>query len=357
MIRAHQRLIFAGAAFALPLSASAHGSEFLVAKALVQTDGRVLLEVTADYGDNPMIASEEEAARAVQSALRPMSGMIDLGAPRLEKRSQPDPDSPLPPDPLMAGKPHQLLTAAWLIEPSDEALRFEVPGDAGQTVILWTKNLLHPEENTHWVMLVPGEQSPSIAIPRQSRRGAPLLLSICAIGVVASVTVRRLISRYRVILGLFIVGLIISGLTAFPLLRELQFLSHLLGIPSDARPETLTGLAHWIATVRAGLESTYQQYPWMAYGTDWLAFGHLMIALFFIGPWRDPIANAWVLRVGLAACALVIPLALVCGAIRGIPFYWRLIDCSFGLLGAIPLVYCLKLVKRMQADGAEVGHS
>lgn len=170
MIRALQRLIFAGAAFALPLSASAHGSEFLVAKALVQNDGRVLLEVTADYGDNPMIANEAEAATVVQHVLRIANGAGKLAVPRLERRTQPDPDSPLPPDPMMVGKPHQLLAAVWQIAPVSEALRFEVPEDAGQSVILWTKNLLHPEEKTHWVMLVPGEQSPPIKIPKPIRK-------------------------------------------------------------------------------------------------------------------------------------------------------------------------------------------
>jgi len=28
---------------------------------------------------------------------------------------------------------------------------------------------------------------------------------------------------------------------------------------------------------------------------------------------------------------------MICGPIRGIPFYWRLIDCSFGVFGFIPL--------------------
>ena len=72
-----------------------------------------------------------------------------------------------------------------------------------------------------------------------------------------------------------------------------------------------------------------------------------MIAMFFIGPFRDPVRNAWVLRCGLVACAGVIPLALICGHIRGIPLQWRLIDCSFGIIGAIPLLYCLSLIKRM----------
>ncbi|MEQ1854177.1 MAG: hypothetical protein ABMA01_21610 [Chthoniobacteraceae bacterium] len=154
--------------------------------------------------------------------------------------------------------------------------------------------------------------------------------------------------QYRLVLGIFIAALIASGLTAFPLLHELELLAKLLGIPADAVPQSLTGLQFWIATVRNGLRDVHTSYPWLAYGTDWLAFGHIVIALFFIGPWRNPVANAWVLRIGLVACAAVIPLALVCGPIRGIPFYWRLIDCSFGVLGALPLLYCLRLTREMQ---------
>ena len=46
----------------------------------------------------------------------------------------------------------------------------------------------------------------------------------------------------------------------------------------------------------------------------------------------------------------MIPLALICGPIRGIPFYWRLIDCAFGEIGIIPLIYCLKLVRRIEKE-------
>jgi hypothetical protein len=58
-------------------------------------------------------------------------------------------------------------------------------------------------------------------------------------------------------------------------------------------------------------------------------------------------------KVGLVACAGVIPLALICGPIRGIPFYWRLIDCSFGIFGAIPLLICLKLISRLRDPAQE----
>jgi len=157
--------------------------------------------------------------------------------------------------------------------------------------------------------------------------------------------------RCRAALIVFILGLIISGLTAFPLLAELRLLASILGIPETASPDAYTGLRFWIATVRLGLERSYGAYPWLAYGTDWLAFAHIVLAVFFIGPLVDPVRNRWVLVAGLISCGLVVPLALVAGAVRGIPLYWRLIDCLFGVVGAIPLVYCLRLTR---PDGERV---
>lgn len=155
--------------------------------------------------------------------------------------------------------------------------------------------------------------------------------------------------RYRTAMLLFIVGLVISGVTAFPLLLELRILSQLLGVGSATSPEGYSGLQFWILTVRHGLEATYADFPWIAYGTDWLAFAHLVIAAFFIGPLIDPLSSRATIYTGIAACIAVLPLALICGPIRGIPLYWRLIDCSFGVIGIIPLIYCLKQLKRMEA--------
>jgi hypothetical protein len=157
-----------------------------------------------------------------------------------------------------------------------------------------------------------------------------------------------LLLRYRLVLGAFIVGLVLSGITAFPLLHEMELLSRILGIPADAPTSAQSGLQFWIATVRDGLRDVHAAHPWLAYGTDWLAFGHIVIALFFVGPWREPVSNAWVLKCGLAACAGVIVVALTCGPIRGIPFYWRLIDCSFGIFGGALLLYCLYLTVCMK---------
>jgi hypothetical protein len=78
-------------------------------------------------------------------------------------------------------------------------------------------------------------------------------------------------------------------------------------------------LHSWLRRVHEGLVPTNESYPFMAYGTDWLAFAHLVIAIAFVGPLIDPVRNKWVLQFGVIACAGVIPLALIAGPIRGIP--------------------------------------
>ena len=92
-----------------------------------------------------------------------------------------------------------------------------------------------------------------------------------------------------------------------------------------------------------------QKYPFMFYGTDWLAFGHIVIAIAFLGALKDPVKNIWIIEFGMLACLLVIPYALIFGAIRGIPFFWRLIDCSFGIIGILPLWLTRKYVHRIKS--------
>jgi len=143
------------------------------------------------------------------------------------------------------------------------------------------------------------------------------------------------------------VGLVLSGVTTFPLPSELRILCSWLGDPSSQA----SALAGWIARVRDGLDLAESRFPFLFYGFDWLGFGHLVIAAVFVGPFRDPVRNVWVIRWGMFACLAVIPLALICGSIRGIPFGWRLIDCSFGLVGIVPLILCDRWVREMEAEG------
>jgi hypothetical protein len=154
-----------------------------------------------------------------------------------------------------------------------------------------------------------------------------------------------LLHRIRLLLWIFIMGLLLSGATAVPLGTELDILTQWSGIE--------TGMAQWLLKVSHALTETNAKYPFMSYGTDWLAFAHFVIAIAFFGPLRNPVKNIWVVEFGMIACALVVPFALVMGAVRGIPFGWRLIDCSFGVLGIIPLWLCRRLIKQLAESNAK----
>lgn len=154
---------------------------------------------------------------------------------------------------------------------------------------------------------------------------------------------RCLLRRIRWLVVFFILGLVISGATAIPLETELNWLVNCTGartlveIPGST---TAPPWAGWLCRMQTVLHETNLKFPFISYGGDWLAFGHFVIAIVFIGAWRDPVRNRWLFDFGLIACALVIPYALVCGAFRGIPIWWRLIERSFGVFGALPLWIC-----------------
>jgi hypothetical protein len=109
-------------------------------------------------------------------------------------------------------------------------------------------------------------------------------------------------------------------------------------------------LTEWIGLVNAGVQNGYGQYPFLAYGTDWLAFAHVAIAILFIGPLRDPVKNLWVVEFGMIACLLIIPWTLIFASLRGLPFFWMLIDMSFGVLGIIPLWFVRRDILRLEKE-------
>ncbi len=153
-----------------------------------------------------------------------------------------------------------------------------------------------------------------------------------------------LLVRYRALLCCFIIGLILSGATAFPLTIELKWLASVLQNASFQIP----ALTQWIVRVRDALVETDAKYPFLAYGYDWLAFAHLMIAIAFIGPLRDPVRNRWILEWAMICCVCVLPLSFIMGPIRGIPFGWTLVDCAFGVVGFPPLWLCWKWSKELE---------
>lgn len=142
--------------------------------------------------------------------------------------------------------------------------------------------------------------------------------------------------RIRFLLMFFILALIGAGLTAIPLRWELGLLDQWLG-PNSFLSEVSPSMAEWISRVNDSVRNGYGEYPLLAYGTDWLAFAHIVIAVAFIGPLRDPVKNIWVIEFGMVACLLIIPWAFIFGIVREIPWFWTLIDMSFGIFGFIPL--------------------
>src|SRR4051794_1313492 len=91
-----------------------------------------------------------------------------------------------------------------------------------------------------------------------------------------SVKLKRSIKQLILI---FITGLVLSGITAFPIESQLSLAHQWI---HTLRWDNF--FFEWIEFVYEGVEDTYQKYPFIAYGTDWLAFAHLVIAIAFIGP-------------------------------------------------------------------------
>ncbi len=140
----------------------------------------------------------------------------------------------------------------------------------------------------------------------------------------------------------FMVALFLSGLTAIPIETGLEFLCRFF--------PTGTMMGDWLYKVYLGIHQTNIDYPFLAYGYDWLAFAHFVLAVLFIGPYKDPVKNKWVIEFGMIACLLIIPFALIAGQFRGIPLWWRWIDCTFGIVGLLPLGICLRIIHQIESQ-------
>jgi len=126
----------------------------------------------------------------------------------------------------------------------------------------------------------------------------------------SEIQLRKQIKRWII---LFMVFLVLSGITAFPIETELKWLvNHNSVFPDFVR--------EWLAKIYIAVHQTNQNYPQLAYGTDWLAFSHIVIAVAFIGPFIDPVKNVSVLIFGMIACAIYFPLAFFLGFIRSLAF-------------------------------------
>jgi hypothetical protein len=157
------------------------------------------------------------------------------------------------------------------------------------------------------------------------------------------------LTHAKIWLILFSTALITSGLTAIFAREGLQLLS-----PLFAQGSTLyifwPSMAEWLSLVYQAIEETYDKYPFLAYGYDWLAFGHFIIAIPFLMAVRDPRRYSWVITYGIIACLTVIPFAIVFGAIRDIPLFWRVVDALFGIGGLLVLLVLRKQLRALDSS-------
>jgi hypothetical protein len=156
-------------------------------------------------------------------------------------------------------------------------------------------------------------------------------------------------ARIRFLLIFFICALTASGLTAIPAQWETEILKQLFGTGtwlSNFLPE----ISFWVDRIYEGVQNSYGQYPFLAYANDWLAFGHVAIAIALVGPLRDPVKNIWVVEFAMIACVLIVPWALTFSFLRGIPWFWTLIDMSFGIFGFIPLWFVRRDILRISVE-------
>ena len=86
----------------------------------------------------------------------------------------------------------------------------------------------------------------------------------------------------------------------------------------------------------------------MFYGTDWVGFAHLVMVIACIGPLRNPVKNIWVFQFGMIGCILMIPMTLITGIARGLPWFWQLFDCAIAATGAILFLMCYRYVRQME---------
>ncbi|MGV3630310.1 MAG: hypothetical protein ACO1O6_03850 [Bacteroidota bacterium] len=147
-------------------------------------------------------------------------------------------------------------------------------------------------------------------------------------------------TNIQISLVFFITLLILSGITAFPVKTEIMYLGQIKRLFPQAIMEWSDELIRFISDTP----------DLLFYGTDWLAFAHIVISLFFIPVYRNPVRHQANLHVGMIACLAVFPLAFICGPIRGIPFAHQLIDCSFGVIGFAVLSLINRQINRLKYE-------
>ena len=153
-----------------PASAMGHGAEFLSAKLTLLPDAEVRLEVTADYGGNPLISDEAAAKEALLDPIQlrsgntlvPLSKITPASVTKHDNWVEFAPASYLPSD--TETQPHALITSAWRWRSALPEIVFEMPKGKLHDVLLWTHDENNPDAPPKWMLLLAGDRSKAIAV-------------------------------------------------------------------------------------------------------------------------------------------------------------------------------------------------
>lgn len=202
MIRGLRTVCLLGGALLLPLFASAHNGEWLLAKCTIGADNNVTVRITADAEANPRIKTQEDLVRETKGLLLLHDGQTTTDFLRQASRvdlgvdDRLDPAAPLGHTPEELAKSYTLLrlTARASVTPRKFTLR--LPENSPHTVILWLVDERLEQPEPRWVMLIGGDESPLIEADRsikdedrpwwqRGRRGRWSLLNVLIYGTFA----------------------------------------------------------------------------------------------------------------------------------------------------------------------------
>lgn len=157
---------------------------------------------------------------------------------------------------------------------------------------------------------------------------------------------KQLRRQIKLVIIITIVGLLLNGASAIPLRTEMNILLSYSGLFPQF-------VQDWWAYVNKGVIETSEKYNFMRYGFDWLGFAHLLIAIAFIGPLRDPVKNQWVVQWGMIAAALSIVMAFGWERVRNIPVWWSLIDAGIAYAAFVLLWICNRWIQKLRLVSAK----
>ncbi len=180
MIRGLRSACLLGGASLLPLFASAHNGEWLLARLTIPASGEVSLTVTVDAEANFLIKDRADLAREAKELLllndgketRPWSEVAPT--PSFGTTDRLDPAAPLNHTPEELARRYRLLQATWRWDDPPARFTLLAPEKSPHTVLLWLDDRRQPAAEARWVMLIGGDESPLIQLgAREPRRELP----------------------------------------------------------------------------------------------------------------------------------------------------------------------------------------